>query len=145
MIHFCIIYLDYYGNLKYDSIKKEDRFFKLLTVKNEKELKELTKDVKELDSYVDKIKDLSRDKDYRGALMNERIASNILKQDEYYTAYYAGIDKGISQGIEQKQREMVISFYNQGVSLDIISNASNLTIPEVEQIINENSKKNNLK
>ncbi len=44
-------------------------------------------------------------------------------------------EKGISQGIEKKQREMVISFYNQGVSLDIISTASNLTIPEIEEII----------
>ena len=50
-----------------------------------------------------------------------------------------GILQGISQGAEQKQREMVISFYNQGVSLDIISKASNLTIPEVEEII-KNSK-----
>ncbi len=46
-----------------------------------------------------------------------------------------GISQGISQGIEKKQREMVISFYNQGVSLDIISKASNLTISEVEEIL----------
>ena len=140
MIHFCIIYLDYYGNLKYDSIKKEDRFFKLLTVKNEKELKELTKDVKELDSYVDKIKDLSRDKDYRGALMNERIASNILKQDEYYTAYHAGIDKGISQGIEQNKHEMVLEMHDNDEPLEKISKYTKLTLEEIQTIIADSKK-----
>ena len=155
MLYFCIIYLDYYANLKYDSIKKEDRFFKLLTVKNEKELKELTKDVKELDSYVDKIKDLSRDKDYRGALMNERIASNILKQDNYYTAYHAGIDKGISQGFsqgisqgisqgaEQKQHEMVLEMLDNDEPLEKISKYTKLTLEEIQAIIDDS--KTNLK
>ncbi len=53
--------------------------------------------------------------------------------------------RGILVNLNWSPPKMVISFYNQGVSLDIISNASKLTIPEVEQIINENSKKNNLK
>ena len=141
------INLDFYDKLSYDSIKKEDRFFKLLTVKNEKELKELTKDVKELDSYVDKIKDLSRDKDYRGALMNERIASNILKQDNYYTAYHAGIDKGIdkgiSQGIEQNKREMVLEMHDNDEPLEKISKYTKLTLEEIQAIIDDS--KTNLK
>ncbi len=135
------INLDYYANLKYDSIKKEDKLFKLLTIDNKEELESLVKDEQLLSKYHKRIIYLSNDKDYWEDMMSEEREEFFRKQNAYLNGYDAGMDKGI----EQKQREMVISFYNQGVSLDIISNASNLTISEVEQIINENSKKNNSK
>ena len=44
-------------------------------------------------------------------------------------------EEGIQEGIEQKQREMVLNLNHNGVSLDIIAKSSNLTIDEVKAII----------
>ena len=134
------INLDFYNDLGYDSIKKEDRLFKLLTVKNEKELNELTKDIKELDSYVSKLEDLSNNEDYRGRLMSERMEKNLLEQDAYFTTYSMGID----MGMEQKQREMIIDMYNKHIDIKDIADISKLTIEEVQDIIkdSQNEKEN---
>ena len=73
--------------------------------------------------------------------MNERIVSNILKQDAYYTAYHVGID----QGIEQKQREMILEMYNKNIDIKDISDISKLTLKEVQAIIDARNNQNNLK
>ena len=52
-----------------------------------------------------------------------------MDQEEYY-------QKGIQAGIEQKEKEMVINLYKNGVSIDIISKSANLTTDEIQQIIN---------
>ena len=40
-------------------------------------------------------------------------------------------------GREEKQREMIIALYKNGVSLDIISKSSGLSIKEIEKILKE--------
>ena len=52
----------------------------------------------------------------------------LMKQDQEY--YF-------NKGIQEKEKEMVIAFYNNGVSLDIISKSSGLTIDEVKRIVGE--------
>ena len=47
-----------------------------------------------------------------------------------------GRDEGIEIGSKKKEREMVMSMYNQKATLEFISNVSGLTIPEIEAIIN---------
>ena len=74
-------------------------------------------------------------------LISKRLQRNLELQENEFNAYALGeekgLEQGISQGIEQKQREMVIAMNNQNATLDFISKVSNLTIPEVEKIINE--------
>ena len=130
------INLDFYNDLGYDSIKKEDRLFKLLTVKNEKELNELTKDIKELDSYVSKLKDLSCSANYRGELMTERMMRNLNIQYEFSSGY--------SMGVDDNKREMILNLNAQQVPLEVIAKASELTLEEVQDIIkdSQNEKEN---
>ena len=47
-------------------------------------------------------------------------------------------EQGVEQGIEQKQTEMIINFYNNGASLELISKSSGLSIEEVNNIIENN-------
>ena len=110
--------------------------FKLLTVKNEKELNELTKDIKELDSYVSKLKDLSCSENYRGELMNERIMRNLNIQYEFSSGY--------SMGADDKAREMVLEMYNKHIDIKDIADISKLTLEEVQDIIkdSQNEKEN---
>jgi len=63
--------------------------------------------------------------------MDERIEENVLKQ----TAYFVGLDRGIDQGILEKQKEIVTNMYKDNCSLELISKYTNLTIQEIKKII----------
>lgn len=41
---------------------------------------------------------------------------------------------------KDKERKMIINFFNNGVSLDVITKSVNLSLPEVQNIINSNKK-----
>ena len=49
-----------------------------------------------------------------------------------------GKEQGIEQGAKQKQREMIINLNNLDTPIEVIAKASNLSIEEVEKIIEEN-------
>ena len=46
-------------------------------------------------------------------------------------------DKGLEQGIEQKEKEMVISMKEKGLSMELIADISNLSIEEIEKLLEE--------
>ena len=46
-----------------------------------------------------------------------------------------GIKQGIEQGIEQNKTEMIINMYNKNISLQNILDISNLSIDEINNII----------
>ena len=79
---------------------------------------------------------------------DEKMILNGIIEEEKETSHAKGKEEGLEQGIEQgikkgimqKEREMVINFYNSGVSLDIISSASGLSKDEIKEIIKENGK-----
>ena len=53
-------------------------------------------------------------------------------------AVQEGYDSGYDAGIEQKQTEMIVNMYNKKISLETISEISNISIEEVQNIINKN-------
>ena len=50
------------------------------------------------------------------------------------------LKKGISQGIEQNQKEIIINLYNNDASLDLIHRATGLSIEEIQEITQNNIK-----
>ena len=91
-------------------------------------------------------------------LMNERMVKKLIKEDEDFARFSMGRDVGIEQGlekgieqglekgieqglekgIEKNKREMVIKMYNQNASIDFISKVSELSVEEINKIIEEN-------
>ena len=65
--------------------------------------------------------------------MDEIIEENVAKQ----TAYLLGEQSGLEKGLE-KQKEIIINMFNNNLSLEMIANCTNLTVSEVEEIINNN-------
>ena len=49
-----------------------------------------------------------------------------MDQEDYY-----------KKGVEQTKRDMIINFYNNGVQINIIAKAANLSQDEVKTIINK--------
>ena len=58
----------------------------------------------------------------------------MMKQDEEFFR-----KEGRAEGRKEEKREMIINLYNNGVSLDIISKSSGLSIDEVKKIISTNN------
>ena len=123
------INLDFYSTLKYNSIKKEDKFFKLLTIDNKEELNNLVKDEKLLTHYQKRLIDLSLDKDYWEDIMSEEREEFFRKQNLYIDGYDAGAD--------EKAREMILEMYNKHIDIKDIADISKLTIETVQNIIEE--------
>ena len=77
-----------------------------------------------VDNSIDEVKQISGIEKMNLYLTDEEM----MKNDQ---AYYKEL------GREEKEREMIINLYNNGVSLDIISKSLELTIKEIEKIIKE--------
>ena len=86
------------------------------------------------------------------AVWSERLEKKL--QD--YTAYHTGFDdgkdegiqtglaqgikQGVQTGIEQEKVEIVLNMNKNNISLDLISKCANLSIEEVEKIIENQTK-----
>ena len=52
-----------------------------------------------------------------------------------------GFNAGINAGIVQTRQEMIINFYNNNVPIEIIAKSSNLSLEEINKIIQNNENK----
>ena len=60
-----------------------------------------------------------------------------IRMEEAEKAEKIGIEKGVAQGIEQNRKEMVASMKEKGISMEVIAEISNLSIEEVEKLLEE--------
>ncbi len=148
------INLDYYESKCYNKFEGVDRLSKLLTIKSKEELKEFTHNEKLLDNYFNKMERLCQSEEYCKMVWDDRIDEKLRNIDAYNDGKKEGeeigkkkgkeIGKkegkeiGKKEGILQKQTEMIINFYKNNVSKEIIAKSSGLTINEVDSIINNN-------
>lgn len=126
--------LDCFSKLCYNQVKKSDRLYKLLTIKQKEDLNELVKDEKMLNNYSKKLINLSSDNDYKERVMDRRIEENLAKHE----AYFEGVDAGVEAGILENQKQVVLNMYNKKYDLKSISEITELSIQEVENIIKNN-------
>ena len=126
------INLDYLRKLAYTEIVKEnnklmsDLYFLICGYDNlDVVLENGDKLMKEI---IDEAKQISGIEKMNLYLTDEEM----MKNDQ---AYYREL------GREEKEHEMIINFYNNGVSLELISKSSGLTIKEIEKIIKEEQSK----
>ncbi len=143
------INLDVLSKKCYNEISDEDKFYKLLTIKDKAELEEFTKDIPQLKNYVDKIEDLSKRKEQRDMLLNKRIEDNLTRMDQEYQMYAMGEARGKAcgeaegeaRGIELgKQQEKAATIANLNaisVPIEVISKAVELPIEQVQAIISK--------
>jgi len=130
--------LDYYKNLCYDKVDIRDKLYKLLTIKDKKELNYLTKNEKLLNKYSKKLIDLSKKDEYVEEIMSEEIEEFLEKHMAYRGGLNDGIEQGIEKGIEKTQQEIVLNMHNENYKLEDISKITKLTIEEIENIIKNN-------
>ncbi len=143
------INLDVLSKKCYNEISEEDKFYKLLTIKDKDELEEFTKDIPQLKNYVDKIEDLSKREEERDMLLNKRIEDNLTRMDQEYQMYAMGEARGKAcgeaegeargeaRGIEKAKAAMVTRMNARNIPLDVISDTAELPIEQVQAIISK--------
>ena len=75
-------------------------------------------------------------------IWDERIEESLRNHDAYENGKDEGFYNGVEQGIEQKQTEMILNMYNKKMSLEDISEISNISIEKVQSIIKNNTENN---
>ena len=133
--------LDKYANMPYNEVKKRDRFYKLLTINNNKELEKILKDEPLIEEYVKKIKELSQDKKYKEVIMTEAMDRYFMEMEAYEAGEYFGVEKGIVKGENKKEQDIVLNMYDNKVPFKTISKYTKLSIDKIKEIVN--SKNNN--
>ena len=131
------INLDIYKDFCYDKINEWDRLYKLLTIDNEEELQSFIDKEKLLKQYQKNLIELSYDDDYKENVMNDTIEQNAMFEQTYGVGYRRGVEEGIEQGILGTKKELIINMYNDNMSLDLISKYTNLSIDEVNSVIED--------
>ena len=86
-----------------------------------------------LNNYCKKLERLSKSKEYCRMIWDERIERNLRAQQEYYDGKQEGIELGKQEGIEK----MIISFYNNGATNELIAKSTGLSIDEIERIVKQ--------
>ena len=65
--------------------------------------------------------------------MDETIEKNVLMQERYLSGLYDGME----QGIQEKQKDIVINMYKEKIALDVISKVTKLSTEEIDEIISQ--------
>ncbi len=108
----------------------------------------MNKDEEIVRHYVDWREEIQRTRDYVTDFVNERLQKKDAKSIEELRALYEdileeekedarheGYFDGVESGIEKKEKEMVINMYNKKIPIKTIADCANLSIDEVNKII----------
>ena len=122
----------------------KDFVWKLFTINKKDEIEDVGKNIKELDNYCKELKRLSKDREYCMNVWSERLEENLSNLSAYNNGKEEGekIGKeegekiGREEGIAFQQKETVINMHRDQMSSELISKYVNLSVEEVEKIIN---------
>lgn len=116
----------YYNKEKLTKLEKE---LVIMTLKDEKELKDISKGDKELEKVAKKIVTLSREEELQGIYIKE-------DQDEWIRDRYKeeGLKLGIEQGLKQGIKDTAKKLLKSNVDISIISSATGLSKEEIKKL-----------
>ena len=115
-------------------VKEEEEFKKILKmIQMKPEIKELMEGVTRQMNHDEEL--VTEYKTWKNE--NERINASIINE-ERKEAHQEGLEEGIKEGALNTKREMVLKMNNKKISLDVISECTDLSIDEIENIINNN-------
>ena len=128
----------------YNSSKERDKYRYILMLDEDKDNLDLfypsddivsiyKGEIMRLNSDADFVWDLTPEEDER-KLFNTRM--HLAEKKGRELGIKLGIERGIEQGIEQNKIEMIKNFYKIGTPIEDIAKASNLSIDEINKIIN---------
>ncbi len=133
---------------KYYNKEKLSRFEKellMMTLDDERELKDVSKGDKEMEYVAKKISKVSKEEEMQGIYdIEERqeFIQNRIREyamiDGYKEGYDEGTKKGIEEGIKKgslnKQKQIAKNLLEKGIDINIISSSTGLSKEEIEKL-----------
>ena len=127
IFHAYNIVLENFKNPNYNINKEITKYLDFITAKEFSDIENVSKGDEDYMAAFRKVEDLSTDPNFIGYYDYEQAHQDDLEMAEY---------TGMKKGVEQTKKEMVINMKEKGLSLEMIADISNLSIEEVEKIIN---------
>ena len=121
------IVLENFDNLNYNIDKEIAKFVEFIKTSKFSDLEKISKGDNDYMAGYRKVEDLSTDPEFIGYYDYEQAHQDDLEMAEY---------TGLKKGIEQNRKEMVVNMKEKGLSIEMIADVSNLSIEEVEKILN---------
>ena len=121
------IVLENFDNLNYNIDKEITKFVEFIKTSKFSDLEKISKGDNDYMAGYRKVEDLSTDPEFIGYYDYEQAHQDDLEMAEY---------TGLKKGIEQNRKEMVVNMKEKGLSIEMIADVSNLSIEEVEKILN---------
>ena len=126
------IELDYLQNIKYTKSEKTKliKYLKVMISKDKEELRRISKGDKILEGVVEEMIRYTKEipYGYRDVGLEEEYLTNTFR-DKWEKV---GLNKGIQQGVQQRNQEVNINMMNKGYTLEEISSITNIPIEELE-------------
>ena len=143
--------LSYFDKISYNGVEMKDFLWKLFTINNSKDIDDVKENIDELRNYCNELKRISESREYCMFVWDERMDLAFSedyhrgkgegftegKKDGFLEGKKVGFLEGKKDGIADTKKEMVTKFYKNGVSLDIISKSTGLSLEEIKKIISE--------
>ena len=121
------IVLENFDNLNYNIDKEITKFVEFIKTSKFSDLEKISKGDNDYMAGYRKVEDLSTDSEFIGYYDYEQAHQDDLEMAEY---------TGLKKGIEQTKKELVINMVNEGLTLEVISKVTNLSIQEIKNILN---------
>ena len=135
------INLAYLHNIDYNEIMKIqglEKYLYFLICDDENFLKELYKGDTFMEELMNESKKIAEDK-----LIDLYIPEDVIRKMDQELYIEQGYNNGYNSGSNEKQKEIILNLYHKNIPIDTISECTNLSINEVEKIVND--KKNESK
>ena len=134
--------LSFYDKKVYNGIKMKGFLWKLMTIDNLEEIKDIKKNLPELANYCDELIYISQDKEHIMFVWDERMEKKFEKIPLEEAKKFGreegreeGRDEGRQEGREEAQKEIISNMLNLNMPIDTISKVVDLSNSMVVEII----------
>ena len=133
------VYLENYKGIRYNGDNKEEAYLSLFTATSYEELREIAGNDKEALKIVDELERLGLDDKFGVVYDNEMMQKKMINTARnwgYDDGKADGKAEGLEEGAKAKEIEIAKNLLKDGISIEVVSRNTGLSIEELEDLNN---------
>ena len=131
------IYLASLKNVRYNGSNEKETYLAMFRAESFEEMRDITNGNEEALKVVEELERLSENDEFRVLYDAEKMRRkeiNSARLDGYDDGYDAGKTKGLEEGAKEEKIEIAKNLIKKGVSFEIVSESTGLSIGELEEL-----------
>ena len=129
------VYLENYKGIRYNGDNKEEAYLSLFTANSYEELRKIAGDDKEALKIVDELERLGLDDKFGVVYDNEMMQKKMINTARNW-GYDDGKADGKAEGLEEGKKVIAKNFLKDGISIEVVSRNTGLSIEELNKLNN---------